>query len=102
MPQTKAVTMDARAVPLQVSLKKRDGLSERGQPFSFCLLRALHFSFTSFAPIIFLLAQLVDTPLLLAFSTAATTKWFWSASASFYLLGFYGFENSFNCDNSLT
>jgi hypothetical protein len=35
-----------------------------------------------------------DSRMLLAFSTAATTKWFSSASASFYLLGFYAFENS--------
>jgi hypothetical protein len=32
--------------------------------------------------------------MLLAFSNAATAKWFSSISASFYLLGFYGFENS--------
>jgi hypothetical protein len=35
-----------------------------------------------------------DSPMLLAFSNAATTKWFSSISVSFYLLGFYGFENS--------
>jgi hypothetical protein len=35
-----------------------------------------------------------DSRMVLAFSTAATTKWFSSASASFYLLGFYAFENS--------
>ena len=35
-----------------------------------------------------------DSRMLLAFSTPATTKWFSSASVSFYLLGFYGFENS--------
>jgi hypothetical protein len=35
-----------------------------------------------------------DSRMLLAFSTAATTSWFSSASVSFYLLGFYGFENS--------
>ena len=33
-----------------------------------------------------------DSRMLLAFSTAATTKWFSSASASFYLLGFYAFR----------
>jgi hypothetical protein len=35
-----------------------------------------------------------DSRMLLAFSNAATAKWFSSISASFYLLGFYGFENS--------
>jgi hypothetical protein len=35
-----------------------------------------------------------DSRMLLAFSNAATAKWFSSVSASFYLLGFYGFENS--------
>jgi hypothetical protein len=35
-----------------------------------------------------------DSRMLLAFSTDATAKWFSSASASFYLLGFYAFENS--------
>jgi hypothetical protein len=35
-----------------------------------------------------------DSRMLLAFSAPATTKWFSSASVSFYLLGFYAFENS--------
>jgi hypothetical protein len=35
-----------------------------------------------------------DSRMLRAFSTTATTSWFSSASVSFYLLGFYGFENS--------
>jgi len=35
-----------------------------------------------------------DSRMVLAFSTPATTNWFSSASVSFYLLGFYAFENS--------
>ena len=35
-----------------------------------------------------------DSRMVIGFSTAATTKWLSSASASFYLLGFYAFENS--------
>ena len=35
-----------------------------------------------------------DSRLQFAFSTAATAQWFSSASTSYYLLGFIGFENS--------
>jgi hypothetical protein len=132
--------MDARAVPLQVSLRKRDGLfKERPAIYILILLAACAASFlyqlradnifacpasgytsdrylsncdtsysdyehgafwfdlepaaemsASSADVLFL----GDSRMLLAFSTTATTKWFSSASVSFYLLGFYGFENS--------
>ena len=35
-----------------------------------------------------------DSRIQFAFSTAATAKWFSSASAGYYLLGFFAFENS--------
>jgi hypothetical protein len=132
--------MDARTVPLQVSLRKRDGLfKERPAIYILILLAVCAASFlyklrtdnifacpasgytsdrylasceTSYgdyehgafwfdlepaaemsaasADVLFL----GDSRMLLAFSTTATTKWFSSASVSFYLLGFYGFENS--------
>jgi hypothetical protein len=132
--------MDARAVPSQVFLRKRDGLfKERPAIYILILLAACAASFlyklrtdnifacpasgytsdrylascetsygdyehgvfwfelepaaemsASSADVLFL----GDSRMLLAFSTNATTKWFSSASVSFYLLGFYGFENS--------
>ena len=132
--------MDARAVPLQISSRKRHALfRERPVIYILILLTACAASFlyqlrtnnifacpasgytsdrylasceTSYgdyehgafwfdlepgaemsaasADVLFL----GDSRMLLAFSTSATTKWFSPAPVSFYLLGFYGFENS--------
>jgi hypothetical protein len=132
--------MDARALPSQVFLKKRDGLfKERPAIYILILLAVCAGSFiyqlrannifacpatgytsdrylsncgtgygdyehgafwfdleptaeisAASADVLFL----GDSRMVIGFSTAATTKWFSSASASFYLLGFYAFENS--------
>jgi hypothetical protein len=137
---TKNGTMEARADPSQVFLRKRDGLfKERPATYILILLVACVASFlyqlrvdnifacsangytsdrylssceTNYgdyehgafwfdlepaaemsaanADVLFL----GDSRMLRAFSTAATAKWSSSASASFYLLGFYAFENS--------
>jgi hypothetical protein len=132
--------MDARAVPLQISSRKRHALfRERPTLYILILLVACTASFlykfrvdnifacpaNGYSPDKYLsncdsgygdyehgafwfdlepaaemsaatadVLFLGDSRMLLAFSSAATTKWFSSASASFYLLGFYAFENS--------